>query len=178
MALAGRCSCGVRLDLAADDPEVHLICQNQKRCLKCAQVKDRDKDFYRGGKGGVDGACKACRHAERTVWAREKYQTDPTFAEAERQRVKLYQVLGPKTGKRRPPSRRQRPLFRTCKECHTDKPILEFRSRGRWVVRCKPCERDYQQEKWRTRYASDVEFRQKERLRKRLWKRGQSKKAA
>lgn len=138
MALAGRCPCGVRLDLAADEPEVHLVCRGEKRCLQCERVKPTS-DFYRGGGGGINGNCKACHKANRIKRFREQYQQDEEFREAHRVRVKLYKVLGPKTGIRRGRQNRQLPLERTCVECHLTKHIDKFRTYKRLRLRCVEC---------------------------------------
>lgn len=73
LSLAGRCECGVRLDLASEYPDDHLICRGEKRCRQCDQVKpnaafSRKRAYHLG-------LCKACRAENK----RKRYRSDPKF---------------------------------------------------------------------------------------------------
>jgi hypothetical protein len=90
MRLAGRCACGLLLELAAKDPESHWRCQGRKRCTLCGEAKLLT-EFYRHPKhGGYFGRCKPCGRKVQADQRRQKYQTDPVWREAKNARNRDY----------------------------------------------------------------------------------------
>ena len=88
MALAGRCACGVRTDLAAKDPDDHLSCNGLRRCRGCEEVKVDSEFFHYGpSRGGKPYArCKAC-------WAdfkRKEYQRKPKVRERKKAEARRF----------------------------------------------------------------------------------------
>lgn len=77
--LAGRCACGVRLDLVAEDPDVHLICAGMRRCGTCQEIKSQTLDFYHRRNGRPRWECKACHRTRAREWERQAYRTRPEY---------------------------------------------------------------------------------------------------
>lgn len=80
--LAGRCACGVALELVALDGDDHLACEGLRRCRACLDVKPLATGFYLSGYGLPDRLCKPCRNARNVVLARIRYATSATAREA------------------------------------------------------------------------------------------------
>lgn len=170
MSLAGRCECGLLLELVADDPEPHLICRGEKRCRTCGEVRDRTRDFRKGGRGGINGTCRACERPVIAAHKRARYHSDSAFRARTIWYGKQYKALGPLTGRRKPQIQKPQPLFRTCKACAETKPIADFYepSKRRRRGRCYPCYRKRENEIRRERRRNDTGYRLKARLEKRL----------
>lgn len=159
LALAGRCECGVRLDLTLEEPDAHLICHGEKRCTRCELVKPLT-EYHKGGSGHV-GYCRQCEARINLRSYQKRYWSDAEFREAEKRRIKEYRCLGPKTGRRRKHYPIQQPLIRTCSACQETKPIAEFISgKGRYN-RCRPCRKALNRERFLVKYHSDAEFKAK-----------------
>lgn len=110
-----------------------------KVCKACGVEKEIRTAFKLGGKGGVNGKCKACERVRDTVRYRERYRTDEEFREANKARRRAYAKEGPKSGVRR--GRRPYPLpsERPCPRCEKVKPIAQYLIYGRYHRQCKPC---------------------------------------
>ncbi len=79
MALAGRCACGLALELVAKDPETHLVCVGRRRCRNCGEVKPIAEGFYKSGYGCPDALCRRCRNARNVALARKRYAESPSY---------------------------------------------------------------------------------------------------
>lgn len=172
MSLSGRCACGLRVDLAALEPDDHLPCNGLKRCRRCQHVRSRDKDFRRGGLGGVNGTCRECERIQHREEKRQRWAVDPEYRRKQIWYSKLYRTFGPITGKRKPQIQRPQPMFRTCKTCQVTKPIADFYepSKLRRRGRCYPCYRSRENEIRKTRRKYDQEYVKRASAQKRVWR--------
>lgn len=88
--LAGRCPCGVSLELAAREGDEHLRHEEKKRCTRCGEAKPFDAFFRHRSRGGLlFSRCKVCEAARK----RERYNENPLIrarrlAETQRSYVK------------------------------------------------------------------------------------------
>lgn len=80
LRLAGRCSCGVSLDIVRQlrQRALHLACEGLKRCKGCRRPLPLSA-FYRGGAGGVEGRCKRCKNARAARRQRRRYRDSAVY---------------------------------------------------------------------------------------------------
>lgn len=83
MAIAGRCECGVVLELAQGDE--HLACRGLRRCRECAEVKALADGFRKHRR-----VCRACQAAYHLDYIRLRMLTDEGYRESHREASRLW----------------------------------------------------------------------------------------
>jgi hypothetical protein len=82
--LAGRCACGVALELVGLDPDAHLPCEGRKRCRACGEAKPVAA-YHRANYGrSLQAICKACHRAVASAWSRKQFKANTPYAERQR----------------------------------------------------------------------------------------------
>lgn len=160
MALAGRCNCGVRLDLAAQDPEDHLSCHGDKRCGYCDNVRP-ESEFRRH-------RCRTCFRAYDAANKRRRFNTDLAYRQNKNYKTKLYRVYGPKTRRGKLP--RQHHPTRTCRDCRNTYKLQEFLVRTGLQKRCRQCLKSARNKRQVELYWSNDAYREARKSATRRWK--------